>query len=253
VTPLAFSPDGKWLAAGDHQGKKVKVWDIDPKHAGRGRRLVHDLRGQPQHGILSVAFSPDSKLLAVAGWSGGIVRVWDTSTGEVRQQLKYHEWGIFSVAFSPDGRHLASAGIDTTVRVWDLAAGLEIACLEPHHKGPVTSVTFSADGNLLVSASEDRSVRLWEKGGDAKTWKPLKPLNDPAGGVLSVAISPLKDLRLAWGGMDGTVKVWDQSTGKTQVLRGHTSWVESVAFSPDGKYIASGSRDGTVKIWKTPR
>jgi WD40 repeat protein/serine/threonine protein kinase len=252
VSAVAFSPDGKWLAAGDHQGKKVKVWQIDPMRAGRGTRLVHDLLGQPRHGILSVAFSPDSKLLAAAGWSGGMVRVWDLATGKEGQQLKDHDWGISSVAFSPDGRYLASAGFDTTVRVWDVAAGQEIACLEPRHKGPVTSVTFSADGNLLVSASEDRTVRLWEKGGDAKTWKPLRRLSDPAGGVLSVAISPLKDLRLAWGGMDGTVKVWDQNTGKTHVLRGHTSWVESVAFSPDGKYIASGSRDETVKIWKTP-
>jgi WD40 repeat protein len=251
VNVVVFSPDGKWLATGD-QGKKVKVWDIDPKRAGRGTRLVHDLQGQHPDGIVSVAFSPDSKLLASAGW-GGIVRVWDMATRKERKRLKDHDWAILSVAFSPDGRHIASASVDTTVRVWDVATGLEIACLEPHHKGPVNSVAFSRDGNLLASASGDRGVWVWEKGGDAKTWELLKPLSDPCGGVLSVAISPLKDLRLAWGGMDGTVKVWDQSTGKTHVLRGHTSWVESVAFSPDGKYIASGSRDGTVKIWKTPR
>jgi WD40 repeat protein len=201
---------------------------------------------------LSVAFSPDSKLLASAGF-GGIVRVWDLAIGKGRPPLKDHGWAIDSVAFSPDGRHLASASADTSVRIWDVAAGREIARLEPDHKGLVKSVAFSADGNLLASASEDREVWVWEKGPDAKTWQRLKSLSDPGGGVRSVALSPLKDLRLAWGSMDGTVKVWDQSTGKTAVLRGHTSWVESVAFSPDGKHIASGSRDGTVKIWKTPR
>jgi WD40 repeat protein/serine/threonine protein kinase len=251
VNAVAFSPDGKWLATGDY-GKRVKVWDIDPKRAGHGTGPPHDLQGPNPDGIMSVAFSPDSKLLTSAGWDGS-VRVWDMATGKEKQQLKGHDFAIFSVAFSPDGRHLASGSGDSTVRMWDVAAGLEIACLEPHHKGAVTSVVFSRDGNLLVSASEDRTVRVWEKSGDARTWKPLDPLSDPAGGVLSVAISPVKGLRLAWGGMDGNVKVWEQSTGKTHVFRGHTSWVESVTFSPDGKYIASASRDGTVKIWKTPR
>jgi WD40 repeat protein/serine/threonine protein kinase len=247
VNTIAFSPDGKCLATGD-QKKRVKLWDIDPK---RARRPVLDWQGPHPDGILSVAFSPDSKLLATAGW-GGIVRVWDMATGEERQELKGHDWLISSVAFSPEG-HLASASNDTTVRVWNVAAGLEIARLERYHKGPVTSLAFSRDGNLLASASEDRTVRVWEKGGDAKTWKLLKRLSHPGGGVLSVAISPLKNVRLAWSAMDGTVTVWDQTADEIHVLRGHTSWVESVAFSPEGEYIASGSRDGTVKIWKTPR
>jgi WD40 repeat protein len=69
--------------------------------------------------------------------------------------------------------------------------------------------------------------------------------------VESVCFSP-DGKRLAWGGSDGTVKVWESATGKTHTLRGHLNWVHSVVFSPDGKSIASGSQDGTIKIWKTP-
>jgi WD40 repeat protein len=58
--------------------------------------------------------------------------------------------------------------------------------------------------------------------------------------------------RLAWGGKDGTVTVWDGPGTEAQVLRGHTSWIQAVAFSSDGQWIASASLDGTVKIWKAP-
>jgi WD40 repeat protein len=252
---VAFSPDGKWLATGHKantkgQRKPVKVWDIDPNRGSVGKRPVHILEGHTD-AILSIAFSPDSKLLASAGFAG-VVRIWDMANGKEIKQLQAHTWAILSVAFSPDGRHLVSASNDTTVRVWDVATGDEITRLKPHHTGNVTSVAFSLDGGLLASGSWDRSVRLWQNVGDARTWKLLKLLPDPTEGVQSVAFSPEKDVRLAWGGMDGNVKVWDQRTNQTNILRGHTSWVESVAFSPDGKHIASASLDGTVKIWKAP-
>jgi WD40 repeat protein/serine/threonine protein kinase len=252
VHAVAFSPDGKWLATGD-KGKRVKVWNIDPKQTGNGKRLVQVLEGHTG-AVLSIAFSPDGTRLASGSIPGNkeYVRVWDLTTGKEIQQLRDHNWAINSVVFSPDGRHVASGSTDTTVRVWDVATGQETARLEPHHEGGVSSVAFSRDGNLLVSGSSDRTVRVWQKGPDARTWKLLHLLRDPTGPVRSVAFSPLIDLRIAWGSMDGTVKVWDQSTDSTQVLRGHTSWVESVAFSPDGKYIASSSLDRTVKIWPTP-
>ena len=90
-------------------------------------------------------------------------------------------------------------------------------------------------------------MKVW----DTTTWKLLHSLPDDTGGPRSVAFSS-DGLRLAWGGTDCTVKVWDAATGEIQVLRGHTNCVHGVAFSPDDKKIASASADGIVKVWKAP-
>jgi WD40 repeat protein len=192
-----------------------------------------------------VAFSPDGRHAASAGY-GFTVHVWDTTTGKLVRSLEGHTWVIWGVAFSPDGRHLAACSADSTVRVWDWTTGEALPVLEPHHAARVANVVFSRDGKLLASASWDRTIKVW----DCATWKLEHDLPDPAGAIQCVAFGP--DRRLAWGSTDGTVKVWDGPGTETHVRRGHTSWVQGVAFSAGGQWIASASLDGSVKIWEAP-
>jgi WD40 repeat protein/serine/threonine protein kinase len=241
---VVFSKDGRLLASGGGRGDgtaTVKVWE-----ATSGKELL-----TIEEGICPVAFSPDGQYLAAGSNQVGTdfpIGIWDATTGRKIRSLRDHGWVITAMAFSPDpdSACLASASGDGTVRIWDARTGREIIALR--HTMAVRSVAFDRDGRLLASGAWDRTVKVWV----AQTGKVLHDLPDPTGGVNSVAFHPKDDRVLAWGSTDSTVKVWNRLTKEIRTLRGHTSWVESVAFSPDGDWIASASLDGTVKLWQVP-
>ena len=181
-----------------------------------------------------VVFSPDWQRLATA--SNDAVRVWDVVTGQELLTLKGHS----KVAFSPDGKRLASAGNEFQVKVWDASTGQELLTLK--HNNTLTCVAFSPDGGRLVSVTYD-STKVW----DLASGQELFTL----GASQSVAFSP-DGKRLAfalWGGHD-TVKVLEAATGKELIsLQGHTDRVNSMAYSPDGNWLASASEDQTIRVW----
>jgi eukaryotic-like serine/threonine-protein kinase len=215
------------------------------------------LRGHtgPVHGV---SFSPDGKRLASAGhyqdgnsWKGEL-KVWDVERGQQVLSLTDHAGPVHSLCFSPDGKHLASAGGDDTVRIWDVERGQEVLSLKGH-TGLDHSICFSPDGKRLASATH-KEVMVW----DVERGQQVLSLPDLTGWVFSVNFSPDgKRLASSTGGLDtqgkplaGEVKVWDAQQGTDLLtLKGHTSAVWSISFSPDGSRIASGSSDGTVKLW----
>lgn len=210
----------------------------------------------------SVAMSTDGNLLAT-GSDDGFVQIWNARSGkEFRSPLTGSDpdptvpWTISSVdsvAFSPDGSAVAAGSSDGLVRVWDLHRGKMIAAARASESGAVYSVAFSPSGDRLVTIGRD-AVRLWEP----RTGKQIAEINSQNAPATSVAFSPPivstnpgdPEDRLVVGFSDGTIEVVD---GRTllpiQTFRAHAGTVTSVAFSPDGTRILSGSSDNTVRVW----
>jgi WD40 repeat protein/serine/threonine protein kinase len=228
VTSVAFSPDGRRLA-GASWDNAVKVWD-----AQTGQEIL-SLQGQGED-TRSVAFSPDGKRLACAS-ADDTVKVWDAQTGRELLSLEYPAAG--SVAFSPDGKRLASGSWRGMLRIWDLQTGKAIRTF----KGGGGSVVFSPDGKRLASNSEDKTVKVW----DAQKDQESLTLQE-AGGTFSPDWRRLASASTN----DNTITLRDAPTGQPIVtFKGHPVRIRSMAFSPDGKRLASGGggqKSGGVKV-----
>jgi WD40 repeat protein len=290
VASVAFRPDGRWLATGSGD-TTIRLWDLETEDLVVEPQV---LRGH-ERGVWSVAFSPDDRWLAT-GSDDGSAGLWDVAASLAqRGVLRGHEGPLTSVAFSPDSRWLATGSWDTTVRLWDVAASLALSdAQEPAtdlqtatpmdavwvlrgHESGVTSLAFSPDGRWLATGSDDSSVRLWdvsallaqkEGQGLNRGEQAMDPAIEPivllrhGAGVTSVTFSP--DGRwLATGSWDDIARLWDLAalddksaqagdvTPEARELRGHENPVTSVAFSPDGRWLATGGGgwDDTVRLW----
>lgn len=256
VECLAFSPDGKTVASGSKDGK-IKRWD-----PLRGKEEA----GLPGHGdaVVCVAFSPNGKTLASASWDK-TVKLWDVDTGKEQTTLQGHAHTLAFVAFSPKGDLLASVSgvwdaeklkyVAGEIRLWETATGKHTATIQGH-ASDITALAFAPDGKTLASAGTDQTVIVWE----VSSGKRVAAFTGHSAAVAAVAYSPDgKTLASASGISDannerylaGEIKLWDLPSGKnTRTVHGHSSVVNSVAFAPDGKTLASGGHDGAVELWE---
>jgi WD40 repeat protein/serine/threonine protein kinase len=229
---VAFSSDGARLASGGDD-QTVRIWD-----AKKGRVMAEG-RGHSSS-VTGLVFLPDDKQIASASLDH-TVRLWDAATGRELHVLRGHAAWVHGLACSGDGKRLASAGEDRTVKLWDVGAGTEQATYRGHWES-VRSVAFSRDGKTVASASWDQTVRLWDAGTDqfAVTFREAKD-------VQRTVLSPDGKL-LGLISKDSKVRLWDAVTSKAvRSLVGHASEVCCIAFSPDSKYLASGSRAQWIK------
>ncbi len=244
VKSIAFSPNGKLLASGsfDHT---IKVWDVETS------ACLRTLSGHAST-VTAIAFNPDGDALASSSYDQTL-KLWNVKTGHCTRTLHGHSNRVWSVAFNPTDQWLASGGDDHAAKLWALKTGQCIKTIKGHTNS-VMAIALSPNGQHLASGYEDQTVRLW----NTSTEQCVQTLHGHSNRVWSVAFNPqLVDddtsadgITLASGSADRTIKLWNCKTGRClKTLQGHSSWVWSVAFHPQGHLLASGSYDRTIKLW----
>jgi WD40 repeat protein/uncharacterized caspase-like protein len=282
IETLSPSPDGQWVATTWQGGRSVRIWSLP--QGQEAARLVHGdsvsaVAWSPQEGSLATATSSGmactwvlmgEELVSMPGWGQhtGMLftpdgqrlitatedepaRIWEVATGKPLMQLG-DTGGVHLLVLSPDGKSLATAA-GPLAMVWDVATGKERSRLR--HKGFIHSLAFSPDGASVASGSRDGTARVWEVATGTEQVKV-----NHKGPVKAVAFSPQGKL-LATGGEDETARLWELATGKELLRLEHKppqapmtdtpSALESVRFSPDGRYLATATLDAVARVWDT--
>jgi WD40 repeat protein len=228
---FTFTADGRaWIGAQDGE-------HIDLHDAASGDRIGR----WPHHGrVENIVAVPDGHTLAVLDDSDTAITLLDLATGRARR-LPGHPSSISELAAAPDGRWVASASPDGMIRLAPTGPGE--ARLLSGHDGEVTSLVFSRNGRWLFSmAQEGAAARLWEI--DGSVTRVLTGARDVVAGDVSA-----DGALVAFAHRDGEVSLWSTATGEqVRSLGHHASAANAVAFSPDGRWIASVGDDGNLIV-----
>jgi RNA polymerase sigma factor (sigma-70 family) len=237
VYSFTYSRDGQTLAAGGD--RSVFLWKADTGAE------VGQLNGH-QNRVMGVAFSPDGRTLASSS-ADRTIRLWDLATGLELRRLEGHQATIGVVLFSPDGRSLASGSADKTLRLWDVANGEELRRLG-EGSSPAASwpVAFLPDNRTIATRDLQGTLRFW----DALTGEELRRDGLPQR-ISAVAFSADGATMAAARPGSSSAHLFEMASGKEQrQFVGHRAAIDSLAFSYDGKTLASSGADGTIRFWE---
>ncbi len=232
VRSLAYSGDGSQLASAGGDGR-ILIWS-----ESASQPLRELMRGD--EALSAIAFRPGTSQLASVGFHEPL-RFFDTTTGAQLTELDCPCIDMRAIAFTPDGGLMAGGGRNGKIRIWDPETG-ETQSTHAAHRQRIRAVAFSPDGNWLASCGEDRRVRIASLDGNSEFTLP------PAAAKV-MAVEFLGAQRLAVGGSDNLIRIWDlESRQEVDRLTGHTGSVMALAFR--GGTLVSAGFDATVRVWR---
>ena len=236
IRTVCCSHDGRWVAAGGEEDN-VYIFSLSENRLERtidtGLDVVHD-----------VQFSPDASQL-LAGGDHGDVRVWNTQTGELVRSIQAHDGMVRAMAISLDGKLLVTGGEDALIRLWDLNSDKLLGKLTGH-PSTVEAVALTPDAKFLVSASrgyEERVARVWS----LETMREVFQLEGHSAWIAAVDISADGNY-VATTGRDKSTRVWNFASGACLNHFKHSDAAEQIAFSPNGRWLASSDGGGIVRL-----
>jgi WD40 repeat protein len=249
VHAVALLAEGQTLAVGDGepgQPGSVTLWNTET-----GQRIA-EFREAKQE-VLCLAVSPDGKRLA-AGDADAQVRVWNLADRKLVKTIQSHKGRVLAVAFSGDGKRLVTAGHDQSIQIWDVGNWEQVMRYDVG--GPVHGLALSKDGNTILGAvggTDEWAIRTGRVDQD------LQQLAKRRASARLTSSGTGMPLDVVWPGQganayvachDHTIRTYLVSSGSfSRTFAGHSDWVYSLAATPDGGKLASGSADGTVKLW----
>ncbi|PQE33301.1 Transcriptional repressor tup1 protein [Rutstroemia sp. NJR-2017a WRK4] len=254
VSCVVFSDDEKYLATSSNL--VAQIFDVA---TGQSICTLQDesIDSIDGHYIKSVCFSLDGRYLAT-GSEDNLIRIWNITSRSIKNVLAGHEGSISSLVFAYDKRTIISGSEDRTIQFWDIESNSNTLVL-PIASG-ITSIAISLDGQYVACGSFDNSVRIWEVPTGYLVGQ-LKGRDCHTNSVYSVDFSP-NSKYLVSGSLDKTIKIWEISplldpynfefagdSSYRSTFKGHEDGILTTTFTPDGKWVLSGSKNKAVRLW----